>query len=469
MADITTILGTALMSDSRSTLNTNFSNLNSSKQEVLPNAAVVAKISEADGVPTWNGNDWPGSGIPGPQGEQGIQGEIGPQGIQGAVGPQGIQGIQGAVGPQGVKGDTGEIGPQGIQGPAGEVGPQGPQGPQGPVGPQGSAGPVGPQGPEGPQGPVGPGGPQGPAGADGAAGPQGLQGETGPEGPGLPTGGTVGQIITKSSSTDYDTQWSNPAVTREVLTENRTYFVRKDGNDSNTGLADNAGGAFLTIQKAVDTVSGIDCGVYAVTIQVRGGTYVENVALRPTLGRLRPHLLGSSANPETVIIQGTNVAAVSALAPLEWRINGFTLQATGTGSWDGVSAFGNSVIQVSNCRIGNCRHAIRASVGGYIRVDGAFELAGDTQLVLTPQSNGTLEFFPSSATISGNPTVTDFVSTTSNGVLIVNSGLTFANAGNVTGRRYSASFNGVINGTGNNINFFPGTTPGVTSSGGQYI
>lgn len=49
----------------------------------------------------------------GPQGPQGIQGEIGPQGIQGDVGPTGPQGPQGPIGPQG------EQGPQGIQGPPG--------------------------------------------------------------------------------------------------------------------------------------------------------------------------------------------------------------------------------------------------------------------------------------------------------------------------------------------------------------
>lgn len=53
------------------------------------------------------------------------------------TGPQGIQGIQGEVGPQGSQGIQGNTGPQGIQG---EVGPQGPSGAQGIQGPAGTNG-----------------------------------------------------------------------------------------------------------------------------------------------------------------------------------------------------------------------------------------------------------------------------------------------------------------------------------------
>ena len=59
---------------------------------------------------------------------------------------------------------------------AGLAGPQGEVGPAGPQGLQGEAGPQGLQGEAGPQGPAGPAGPQG------EAGPQGLQGEAGPQG-----------------------------------------------------------------------------------------------------------------------------------------------------------------------------------------------------------------------------------------------------------------------------------------------
>lgn len=82
----------------------------------------------------------------------------------------GIQGAKGDTGATGAKGDTGDTGPQGIQGIKGDTGDIGPQGNPGATGPQGDPG------------------------------------------VGVPAGGTTGQVLTKSSNTDYNTGWATPAV-----------------------------------------------------------------------------------------------------------------------------------------------------------------------------------------------------------------------------------------------------------------
>ena len=78
------------------------------------------------------------------------------------------------------------------------------KGERGPQGPAGATGPAGPAGAEGPQGPIGETGPQGPEG------PAGPKGDPGPAGPGVPEGGVAGQVLTKKSGTDYDTEWKDP-------------------------------------------------------------------------------------------------------------------------------------------------------------------------------------------------------------------------------------------------------------------
>ena len=157
-----------------------------------------------DGLTAWNAlQGITGSGGSGTQGIQGIQGVQGIQGTQGGLGIQGLQGLQGTIGTTGA---------QGAQGIIGSNGTQGTQGLQGPAGIDGS---------------------QGIQGSTGTQGTQGLQG---------PAGGTG-------------------------VTVGRTFFVTKNGNDLNTGVAHDM--AFLTIKKA------LSMAVAGETILVSSGTYDE--------------------------------------------------------------------------------------------------------------------------------------------------------------------------------------------------
>ena len=60
----------------------------------------------------------------------------------------------------------------------------------------------------GPQGATGPAGPAGADGADGANGADGADGADGANGTGVAAGGTDGQVLTKSGSSDYNTTWT---------------------------------------------------------------------------------------------------------------------------------------------------------------------------------------------------------------------------------------------------------------------
>jgi hypothetical protein len=193
--------------------------------------------------------DWLASliGAEGPRGETGIQGETGRPAVilSGAGAPPSDQGLpgdywlnettstlygprtgsiasgftwpstgtplRGPTGPTGDTGPTGPTGPTGATGATGATGPTGPTGATGPKGDTGDTGPTGATGPAGADGADGATGATGPAGADGAAG------ATGAAGPGVPTGGTTGQILYKTSATDYATNWTSGGSTGNVL------------------------------------------------------------------------------------------------------------------------------------------------------------------------------------------------------------------------------------------------------------
>ena len=176
------------------------------------------------------------TGETGPQGPQGPQGEKGDTGPQGEKGPKGdaftysdftaeqlasLKGEKGNTGPQGPKGDTGETGPQGEQGPAGQDGASytikglyttlSALQTAHPTGSAGDAWFVGTtednvvyQWDVDQAAWVNVGALKGPKGD---TGPQGPQGETGPAGAGVPDGGTVGQLLSKTES---GTEWIDP-------------------------------------------------------------------------------------------------------------------------------------------------------------------------------------------------------------------------------------------------------------------
>ncbi|QEL18517.1 collagen-like protein [Limnoglobus roseus] len=136
----------------------------------------------------------------------------GPAGPIGATGPTGATGSQG---PKGDKGDTGSQGPQGATGATGSQGPKGDTGDQGATGATGAAGATGSTGAagaKGDKGDTGDTGPQGPAGATGSAGAAGATGPAGADGQGVPTGGSTGQVLTKTSGADFATAWQTPGV-----------------------------------------------------------------------------------------------------------------------------------------------------------------------------------------------------------------------------------------------------------------
>ena len=209
--------------------------------DVIEQPVIVVEVAEAVGArgpkgdPGRDGVDGldgaPGEdGAPGRDGLPGADGRDGTDGLSAyelavaagfvgteaewlasLVGPAGADGADGRDGVDGAPGPAGERGPEGPQGPAGDPGPQGDVGPRGEPGPAGAPGPQGERGLPGVDGAQGPNGDIGPKGDKGDPGTPGADGADGAPGVGVPAGGTVGQVLTKTGTGDYATGWADAA------------------------------------------------------------------------------------------------------------------------------------------------------------------------------------------------------------------------------------------------------------------
>jgi len=252
---------------------------------------------------------------------------------------------------------------------------------------------------------------------------------------------------------------------RELLGADRTYYVRTDGSDSNDGLSNTSGGAFLTIQKAINTVWSIDQGTHTVTIQVGAGTYTGAVSVsgpRPGSGTVQ--LQGDTTTPSNVVISTTSSAiGISNQAAIS--IGGFKLTTTVGHTINAI--LGASVTINSKMEYGSCgnTHINVQSAGVAIVAD--YIVSGGAQRHLAATQNGTIFCTGRSITLSGSPAFSiAFADGDLGGVLVANS-MTFS--GSASGARYTAYGNGVIYTNGGGASYFPGSSAGSTATGGQYI
>ena len=259
-------------------------------------------------------------------------------------------------------------------------------------------------------------------------------------------------------------------VTEPRLTTNGTFYVRPDGSDSNNGLSNTAAGAFATLQKAVDTVSRINRNGFELNIQVANGTYAGFVT-KPLLGPGSTRITGNVTTPGSVVLNGASGSAGITVLHPGYNITGFRP----------VGASGQSHFYVLGAlvNIGNMEWT-SVTVGSHMAVGNAGTLIIDGQQRFVGNANQGHMFAADGGTIRGglNPSlvipttplaVGDWAIATNGFINLIYVG-GISGAGNIaSGRKFSVSANGVINVQGAGVNYFPGVTPGVAASGGQYV
>lgn len=256
---------------------------------------------------------------------------------------------------------------------------------------------------------------------------------------------------------------------RERLTADRTYYVRTDGNDSNTGLVNTAGGAFLTIQKAVDVISGtLDLSIYSCLVQVVAGTYAAAVELKKYLSAGGTVAIkGDETTPANVLISTTNVSCFTGLIGSGvWVLSGVKMHTTTAGA--AIRAASGAFIQYKLCDFGACAWAhIYALSGGTVMAIGNYAISGGGFAHWVTENNGYIQCIGYTITVTGTPAFSQSFLATDRGLGVFEIySITFL--GSATGKRYNVVNNSYafVNGAG--ANYLPGNVAGTTATGGLY-
>ena len=175
------------------------------------------------------------------------------------------------------------------------------------------------KGETGPQGEQGIQGVQGPQGVQGETGPQGETGATGPAGPGVPTGGTAGQVLTKTGAADYAAAWQDPSggdVTADML------GIVINGNSTPVGASV---GQYVIVKNS--TITGITDGLYKAAQAIPANTAIDstylttasNGGLNDLLSRAQWARIWTNASPNSSFA-GQDVAVPGMAGFDEYRI-----------------------------------------------------------------------------------------------------------------------------------------------------
>ncbi|HEV7880218.1 DUF2793 domain-containing protein [Bradyrhizobium sp.] len=252
---------------------------------------------------------------------------------------------------------------------------------------------------------------------------------------------------------------------REQLTANRTYYVRTDGSDGNSGLANSSGGAFLSIQKAIDTVAALDLSIWNVTIQAADGTYAGAVMVSgPWVGSGTVTLQGNTSTPANALLSTGATDCITVVSGGMLTVTGFKL--TNSGAFLLHASSGS--IRFSTLTFGTCgSQQVRATDGGRIVASGNYAIDGGAGNHWSALGNGIVRVQGRTITLTGTPAFSLAFANADLGSTVLVNGNTFSGA--ATGVRYSATNNAAISSGGAGATYLPGNAAGSTSAGGQYI
>lgn len=286
------------------------------------------------------------------------------------------------------------------------------------------------------------------------------------------TVGLVWMSIVDDNLTNPDAGGAGWIVFSVVTVPSPLLWVRSDGNNNNSGSANDASHAFQTIQGAINAASSrLNLTGRTLTIQLGlAGTYVGG-----TIGQLPSVKITSVGPASSFIINNSGLAfpyGAMEVSAGSLTLENVTLSNTNNNTHTLRVSYGGSVILTGDVVFGGTAGGagtsdIRCFAGGSVAVSGAVAFNRNVGYALYAQGSGASISFQvgSDITCAGN------VWGGAGIAAIENASIELAGnspTGSATGTRYTASMNGCINVFGGGASYFPGSVAGSTATGGQY-
>ena len=251
------------------------------------------------------------------------------------------------------------------------------------------------------------------------------------------------------------------------LSADMDFFIRQDGSDSNTGLTDSPEGAWRTIQHAVNYVSeNYDLRSFRAIVHLGAGSWSERSlcvpAMKASTGKLT--ILGCGVSSSILLTQNYDLY-FSFGADIIFDNVHFVCSG---GGGDGRLLVQNSHVHLKKCLFTGditSGNPLTCSAGGYISIAEGCEVSVNASSAMAVADGRIV--IKGDMNISGTYT-RSVVFAMASGKILRYSGTLPVITGSATGVRYSCNSNAFIDSQGGGPNYFPGTSPGVTSTGGQY-
>jgi len=252
---------------------------------------------------------------------------------------------------------------------------------------------------------------------------------------------------------------------RERLTANRTYYVASSGgggSDSNSGLS--ALAPFLTIQKAIDTVAGLDCSIYDVSISCAAATYAPFV-LKSFLGAGKVTITGDTTTPANCIVASTAADGVGGSNVIgRYKIEGFKFTNATSGSHIKIY---NTYLELGANDYGAATAAhVWTEQNAYVEFTANYTISGGGTRHLFATTGAVIVCSSRTVTLTGTPAFsTAFIVGSRCSVFNLNLN---TYSGSATGARYLLTYNAIADVAGAGASYLPGNSVGATLYGGQY-